>query len=168
MTAKEFVDGLWSVYDEHQQTGITRCEIEDKLKYVLSNIPADGHILRNQTAKILHAYIRDVLEIPDITDEKVLHKATELRDLYDCRTCAYDIMQVYLRGIMEARYVIQENGMKLFGGGERLTNFELYMIRERLVASEKKKGTSVGTYLQNYVHLFDYVSVIVAFLVIKH
>ena len=50
MTAKEFVDGLWSVYDEYQQTGITRCEIEDKLtrceiedkrKYVLANIPSN-------------------------------------------------------------------------------------------------------------------------------
>lgn len=168
MTSREFVDSLRVEYNQNQQSDNTRCEVEDKLGYVLSNIPADEHILRKQAAKILHAYIRDVLEIPDITDEKVLHKATELRDLYDCRTCAYDIMQVYLRGIMEARYVIQENGMKLFGGGERLTNFELYMIRERLVASEKKKGTSVGTYLQNYVHLFDYVSVIVAFLVIKY
>ena len=145
MTAKEFVDGLWSVYDEHQQTGITRCEIEDKLtrceiedklKYVLSNIPSNEELTRNQAAKILHTYIRDVLKIPDITDENVLHKATELRDLYDCRICAADIMQVYLRGMMDAGYVIKETGMKMFGGSEKLTEIELDKIRQQSVALE--------------------------------
>lgn len=145
MTSIEFVNSLWSVYDENQQTGITqckmddkltRCEVEDKLKYVLSNIPASEHLTRNQAAKILHVFIRDVIGISDITDEKALHKATELRDLYDCRTCVSDIMQVYVRGIMDAGYVIKETGMKMFGGGERLTDFELYKVRERLVTLE--------------------------------
>ena len=143
MTAKEFVDGLWSVYDEYQQTGITRCEIEDKLtrcemedklKYVLSNIPSNEELTRNQAAKILHIFIRDVLGLPDITDENVLHKATELSDLYDCRTCAADIMQVYVRGIMNPGYVIKETGLKMFGGRERLTNCEMEKVKQRLVA----------------------------------
>ena len=131
MTAKGFVDGLWSVYDKNQRTGITRCEMEDKLKYVLSNIPSNEELTRNQAAKILHTYIRDVLKIPDITDENVLHKATELRDLYDCRICAADIMQVYLRGMMDAGYVIKETGMKMFGGSEKLTEIELDKIRQQ-------------------------------------
>ena len=149
MTAREFVDSLWSVYDEHQQIDTTRCrmedeqvrckiedkltlcEMEDKLKYVLSNIPANEELTRNQAAKILHTYIRDVLKIPDITDENVLHKATELRDLYDCRICAADIMQVYLRGMMDAGYVIKETGMKMFGGSEKLTEIELDKIRQQ-------------------------------------
>ena len=143
MTAKEFVDGLWSVYDEHQQTGITRCEIEDKLtrceiedklKYVLSNIPSNEELTRNQAAKILHIFIRDVLGLPDITDENVLQKETELSDLYDCRTCAADIMQVYVRGIMNPGYVIKETGLKMFGGRERLTNCETEKVKQRLVA----------------------------------
>ena len=143
MTAKEFVDGLWSVYDEHQQTGITRCEIEDKLtrceiedklKYVLSNIPSNEELTRNQAAKILHIFIRDVLGLPDITDENVLQKATELSDIYDCRTCAADIMQVYVRGIMNPGYVIKETGLKMFGGRERLTNCEMEKVKQRLVA----------------------------------
>ena len=152
MTAKEFVDGLWSVYDEHQQTGITRCEIEDKLtrceiedklsqceiedklKYVLSNIPSNEELTRNQAAKILHIFIRDVLGLPDITDQNVLQKATELSDLYDCRTCAADIMQVYVRGIMNPGYVIKETGLKMFGGRERLTNCEMEKVKQRLVA----------------------------------
>ena len=143
MTAKEFVDGLWSVYDEHQQTGITRCEIEDKLtrceiedklKYVLSNIPSNEELTRNQAAKILHIFIRDVLGLPDITDENVFHKATELSDIYDCRTCAADIMQVYVRGIMNPGYVIKETGLKMFGGRERLTNCEMEKVKQRLVA----------------------------------
>ena len=145
MTAREFVDSLWSVHDENQQTGITRCkmedkltrcEIEDKLKYVLSNIPANEELTRNQAAKILHTYMRDVLGIPDITDENVLHKATELRDLYDCRICAADIMQVYLRDMMDAGYVIKETGMKMFGGSEKLTEIELDKIRQQSVALE--------------------------------
>ena len=147
MTAKEFVDGLWSVYDEHQQIGITRCEIEDKLtqcemedklKYVLSNIPSNEELTRNQAAKILHIFIRDVLGLPDITDENVLQKASELRDLYDCRTCVADIMQVYVHGVMDARYVIEETGMKMFGGGERIADFELTELTYRLKLMQNK------------------------------
>ena len=155
MTAREFVDSLWSVYDEHQQIDATRCrmedeqvrckiedkltlcEMEDKLKYVLSNIPSNEELTRNQAAKILHTYIRDVLKIPDITDEIVLHKATELRDLYDCRTCAADIMQVYLRGMMDAGYVIKETGMKMFGGSERFMTIEFDIVKELLMALKR-------------------------------
>ena len=146
MTAREFVDSLWSVYDEHQQIDATRCrmedeqvrcKIEDKLKYVLSNIPSNEELTRNQAAKILHTYIRDVLKIPDITDENVLYKATELRDLYDCRICAADIMQVYLRGMMDAGYVIKETGMKMFGGSERFTTIEFDIVKERLMALKR-------------------------------
>ena len=143
MTAREFVDSLWSVYDEHQQIGITRCEIEDKLtrceiedklKYVLSNIPSNEELTRNQAAKILHIFIRDVFGLPDITDENVLQKATKLSDLYDCRTCAADIMQVYVRGIMNPGYVIKETGLKMFGGRESLTDCEMEKVKQRLVA----------------------------------
>lgn len=132
MTSREFVDSLWAVYDENQQSGIERCQVEDKLKFVLSNISEKEQMLRNQAAKMLHAFIRDVLGIPDITDDKVLQKASELRDLYDCRTCVADIMQVYVRGVMDARYVIEEIGMKMFGGGESLTDSEIEQIKYRL------------------------------------
>ena len=132
MTAREFVDGLWVVYDEKQQTDNMRYVIEDKLKYVLSNIAANEEITRNQAAKILHAFIRDVMGMPDITDESVLQKATELKDLYDCRTCVSDIMQVYVRGIMDAGYVIKETGMKMFGGRELLAESEWSNIRHTL------------------------------------
>ena len=132
MTAREFVDSLWTLYDEKQQTGATRCEMEDKLKYVLSNIAANEEITRNQAAKILHAFIRDVMGMPDITDESVLQKATELKDLYDCRTCVSDIVQMYVRGIMDAGYVIKETGMKMFAGRELLTESEWSNIRHTL------------------------------------
>lgn len=138
MTSSEIVDSLWSVYDENQQFGTSRCEVENKLKHVLSNIPVNEQLTRNQVAKILHAFVRDVMEIPDIMDESVLQKATELRDLYDCRTCAADIMQVYLRGIMNVRYVIKETGMKLFGGREIFTNSELHEMEKRLIGVDKK------------------------------
>ena len=132
MTAREFVDGLWVVYDEKQQTDNMRYVMEDKLKYVLSNIAANEEITRNQAAKILHTFIRDVLRIPDISDENVLQKATELKDLYDCRTCVSDIVQVYVRGIMDAGYVIKETGMKMFGGRELLAESEWSNIRHTL------------------------------------
>ena len=132
MTAREFVDGLWAVFDEKQQTDNMRYVVKDKLKYVLSNIAANEEITRNQAAKSLHTFIRDVLQIPDITDENVLQKATELKDLYDCRTCVSDIMQVYVRGIMDAGYVIKETGMKMFAGRELLTESEWSNIRHTL------------------------------------
>ena len=132
MTAREFVDGLWVVYDKKQQTDNMRYVMEDKLKYVLSNIAANEEITRNQAAKILHAFIRDVMGMPDITDESVLQKATELKDLYDCRTCVSDIVQMYVRGIMDAGYVIKETGMKMFGGRELLAESEWSNIRHTL------------------------------------
>ena len=141
MTAREFVDGLWAVYDEKHKTDnmryvmedkLTRYVVKDKLKYVLSNIAANEEITRNQAAKILHTFIRDVLRIPDISDENVLQKATELKDLYDCRTCVSDIVQVYVRGIMDAGYVIKETGMKMFGGRELLAESEWSNIRHTL------------------------------------
>ena len=141
MTAREFVDGLWVVYDEKHKTDnmryvmedkLTRYVVKDKLKYVLSNIAANEEITRNQAAKILHTFIRDVLRIPDISDENVLQKATELKDLYDCRTCVSDIVQVYVRGIMDAGYVIKETGMKMFGGRELLAESEWSNIRHTL------------------------------------
>ena len=132
MTAREFVDGLWVVYDEKQQTDNMRYVMEDKLKYVLSNIAANEEITRNQAAKILHAFIRDVMGMPDITDESVLQKATELKDLYDCRTCVSDIVQMYVRGIMDVGYVIKETGMKMFGGVETFAASGLDEICQRL------------------------------------
>lgn len=132
MTAREFVDSLWAACGENRQSGTTPCVMEDKLKYVLSNIAANEEITRNQAAKILHAFIRDVMGMPDITDESVLQKATELKDLYDCRTCVSDIMQVYVRGIMDAGYVIKETGMKMFGGRELLAESEWSNIRHTL------------------------------------
>lgn len=141
MTAREFVDGLWAVYDEKHKTDnmryvmedkLTRYVVKDKLKYVLSNIAANEEITRNQAAKILHTFIRDVLRIPDISDENVLQKATELKDLYDCRTCVSDIVQVYVRGIMDAGYVIKETGMKMFGGVETFAASGLDEICQRL------------------------------------
>lgn len=132
MTPKEFVDSLCAVYNSKQTVCVERHQVEDKLKYVLSNIPANEQILRNQAAKILHAFIRDVLAIPDITDEKVLQKTAELKDLFDCRMCVSDIMQVYVRGIMDAGYVIKETEMKMFAGGETLTDSESTEIIHRV------------------------------------
>ena len=59
----------------------------------------DDDIINLKTAaRILHFYIRDILEKPDLPD---ITPAAVLRDLYDCRICVNAIAQMYLRGIME-------------------------------------------------------------------
>ena len=67
-------------------------------------------LTRADAARLIHMYLKlskGVRDIPDIS------RASELRDLYDCRLCADHIAQVYLRGIMEG-YVIDGIGEKTF------------------------------------------------------
>ena len=57
----------------------------------------DEPILRKNAARILHMYMRTVLNEPD---EKEPGPAWKLRDIYDCRVCAAHIAEVVDKGIM--------------------------------------------------------------------
>ena len=103
----------------------------DQMRVLIEKVdphfPKEGPVLRKQLAKALHAFIRDILCVPDITDQETLKEATKLKDLYDCRTCVNDIMQVYVRGIMKEKHYFPETGMKLFGGNEEVPDDEMTM-----------------------------------------
>ncbi|MCR4832538.1 MAG: hypothetical protein K5900_03090 [Butyrivibrio sp.] len=58
----------------------------------------DLEVTRSDAARILHLFVKNVLEIRDIED---ITPAGVLRDLYDCRVCVNHIAQVYLRGLMQ-------------------------------------------------------------------
>lgn len=63
---------------------------------------------RRTAARIIHMFMRRVLEIRDMED---ITPAYQLRDLFDCRVCAGHIAEVYMRGIIPA---VELNGMKIF------------------------------------------------------
>lgn len=65
----------------------------------------DRDISRKNVARILHQYLLKVKNIPDIGD---ISEAYKLKDLFDCRVCANHVAQVYLRGLMDAKNLIQE------------------------------------------------------------
>ncbi len=68
-------------------------------------------LLNRQTAaRIIHQFMVVELQIPDIAD---ISAAEKLRDLYTCRVCANHIAQVYVRGIMGAHELIDENGQRV-------------------------------------------------------
>lgn len=108
----------------------------DKLPQTLNNLMADippkTDIKRNNAAAVLHVYLRDSLGYKDITNDTELKKAYLLKDIYDCRRCVNDIAQVYVRGLMEAKYDIFEQKMHLFGTMDILTMEEALKIKERL------------------------------------
>lgn len=68
-------------------------------------------LLNRQTAaRIIHQFMVVELQVHDIAD---ISAAEKLRDLYTCRVCANHIAQVYLRGIMRAQELIDENWQRL-------------------------------------------------------
>ena len=90
----------------------------DKAIYLLTEFADDYDIRKKNAARITHVFMRDILNISDITDETELSKAGMLKDLYDCRVCVADITQMYVRKIMPASY---ETPSLIFGSEELFT-----------------------------------------------
>lgn len=75
------------------------------------NMNQQGRILtRNEVAKLVHEFIRDVLVEPDEPD---INEAMILKDLFDCGNCVQHIAQVYLKGIMTAAVDLEFRGNTL-------------------------------------------------------
>ena len=87
---------------------------------------ADTPLLRKDTARIIHEFLRLELQVPDIDD---VSSANKLRDLYDCRVCAKHVMQVYARGIMDGFHITDT--LYIFGMNETLTISEMHTIISR-------------------------------------
>lgn len=90
MTGNEFLKLL---------EGQTGHAVPERVSNALLNYPAARPIERRHAAKLLHLFVREVYGLPDLQD---VSAARELVDLYDCRTCAEDIAQIYVRGFMKA------------------------------------------------------------------
>ncbi len=81
----------------------------------------DG-MTRGDLAKMIHLYIKNVKGINDLND---ISKAAVLKDLYDCRVCVDHIAQVYLRGIMDAFFILgKPEGLCIFDRERKVTHEE--------------------------------------------
>ena len=127
MTRLEFIQRLLEIFGEDTvdvfSNGLENgwLEFEDKLY-------RDDEINRKNIARIIHMYLLKVMGISDLQD---ISKASELRDLYDCRVCANHIAQVYLRDIMSAKELSVNGGFLWFdlNGEDNTSAIEDYLIR---------------------------------------
>lgn len=127
MTRLEFIQRLLEVFGEDTgdvfSNGLENgwLEFEDKLYH-------EDEINRKNIARIIHMYLLKVKGISDLQD---ISKASELRDLYDCRVCANHIAQVYLRDIMSAKELSVNGGFLWFdlNGEDDTSAIADYLIR---------------------------------------
>ena len=84
-------------------------------------------LLRKQAAVQVHEYLRRELGEADEIDVRASY---ELKDLFDCRVCAGHIMQVYVKGIMEA--CESEGGLLIFGTEREISGKEAEKIIEKV------------------------------------
>ena len=85
---------------------------------------------RRHLARILRQYLLSQGE-PDTED---VSASFALKDLYDCRTCAAHIMQIYAKGIMSGYYLSPT--LYLFNGQEFVTQDELNETLKRVYHPE--------------------------------
>jgi len=89
---------------------------------------------RKQAARIIHNFLRLEKQEPDEIDAS---PAYVLKDLFDCRVCAGHIIQVYVKGIMDA--VEDNNGNILFMAERPISAEEENSILERTFYPEKRR-----------------------------
>lgn len=85
---------------------------------------------RRHLARILHQFLLSQGE-PDAED---VSSSFALKDLYDCRSCAVHIMQIYAKGIMNGYHL--SPSLYLFNGKEHVTLEELDEILKRIYHPE--------------------------------
>ena len=127
MTREKFIQRLFEVFGEDTEDVFSKglengwLEFEDKLY-------REDEITRKNIARIIHLYLLKEQGIPDLQD---ISKASELRDLYDCRVCANHVAQIYLRGIMGAKDISANGGFLWFdlNGEDDASAIEDYLIR---------------------------------------
>lgn len=113
--------------DYLQQLNIGNID-DNRYSYIFTAYPSNHVLKRKDAAKIIHGFMKFILGIPDITDEAELKKASVLKDLLDCPRCVNDIRQVYLRGIMEPKYILKrgdsEEMVVIFGNEDEFSENE--------------------------------------------
>lgn len=86
---------------------------------------------RKEAACKIHEYLRDSLHEADEIDTA---PALKLQDLFDCRVCAGHVMQVYVKGIMEAHR--NADGRLIFGMDDEVLPEEAEKIKRRVFERE--------------------------------
>ena len=117
--------------------------VEDVFSYGLENgwlefedkLYRDDVITRKNIARIIHMFLMKEMGVHDLQD---ISKAGELRDLYDCRVCANNVAQIYLRGIMGAKDISAKGGFLWFdlNGEDDDPAIEDYLIRAYGIINE--------------------------------
>lgn len=92
----------------------------------------DRALNRKTAARMIHEFLRRVLEEED---SKEWQQAKTLQDLYDCHSCVNHIAQVYEKGIMEA---LEDGEKKIFGADKTVSDVEAKKIVERIFDEEKR------------------------------
>ena len=93
----------------------------------------DAVLTRKMCAKIIHEYLQKSMHEPD---EIGIEKAYFIKDLFDCRTCANHIAQVYLKGIMDV-FVIDKD-LILFMPEKEVDEVQLNEYVNRALDPEKR------------------------------
>lgn len=92
---------------------------------------------RKHAARIIHNFLR--FERNE-TDEIDGSPAYVMKDLFDCRVCAGHIIQVYVKGIMEAKTDVAGN--VVFLAEEAVSDEEENVLRKRMFHPEKRRRVS--------------------------
>jgi len=90
-------------------------------------------LLRKEAARIVHNFLRMELQEADAVDGS---PAYALQDLFDCRVCAGHIIQVYVKGIMDA--VVLPDGRRIFGTDKEVSLCEAEKIVARIFHKEDR------------------------------
>lgn len=94
---------------------------------------------RKRAARIIHNFLRFQRKETDEVDGS---PAYAMKDLFDCRVCAGHIIQVYVKGIMEAK--TDEKGNLVFLPENPVTDEEEELIRNRIFHPEKRRKVVSG------------------------
>lgn len=90
-------------------------------------------LLRKEAARIVHNFLR--LELSE-ADELDGSPAYVLQDLFDCRVCAGHIIQVYVKGVMEAG--VLPDGRLVFDADKPVSEEEAQEILVRMFRTKKR------------------------------
>lgn len=112
VTTKDFVNMIFKSAPFSQDLVKDNFEAAKELGIIDAQDVLNGEnaLERRHAAKIMHTVLRKLCKEKDEAD---INKASVLADLYDCRVCANNVAQMFLKGIMDSR-ITMESGRLLF------------------------------------------------------
>lgn len=147
ITGKEFLELLFRTYESYlveEQVAIDQEAFRNapyqyaRRKGILEEQDLflfSSYINRRDTARILHQFLRMELREPETNR---FSNASQLADLYDCRTCVNHIAQVYEKGIMDS--VGSKDGVYIFGVRDLITKMDAYQAVMRVFHKDLRRN----------------------------